>query len=258
MWTIINDKLNIDKKKKDSSTINKNKTEKSVHNEKKKDSSTISKNETEILVHNEKKNDSSTISENKVIEVETTKQSEFESKNTNDNSTEIINYQKFIYIFNNSDILEEKKKKFKQKLLTQILSEDIDEDGFSDSADIFEEFLKGYYDAALIVISEIFTTAVSEYKNNRTKSIHIICGVLNILSQFPYRIVKPIAPPIAVTSTLLDDINIIQTALFMFANWRDKSALSFIQNINYDNLWINKLKMDVIKRLESENNYDVS
>lgn len=238
MWTKINDKLNVDEQ------IN--------------DSSTISKNETEKLAHNEQINESSTISENKVIEVETINQSGYELEKNEYDSSEKIKYQQQIYFFNNRVFLEEKKKNFKQELLTQILSEDIDEDGFSDSAEIFEEFLKKNYDAALIVISEIFTTAVSERKKNPNKSIHIICGVLNILSQFPYRIVNPIAPSIAITSTHLEDINIIQTALFMFANWRDKSSLSFIQNINYENPWINKLKMDVIKRLESENNYDVS
>jgi len=89
------------------------------------------------------------------------------------------------------------------------------------------------------------------YETNYQRS-NILIGILHMLSHFPYDVVDPYGPIMALALLQHKSSSVREFAIKAFENWNSKDSLVFLKNIRCDQAWLQEYLNEVISDIEND------
>jgi hypothetical protein len=128
--------------------------------------------------------------------------------------------------------------------LKAMLQEEITESGMANPSEkIVESLYSENKWKANILLNELFV------ENFHT--LHIIVGVLHIISHFDYDLVSPEGPTMAIAALTHKDVEVREYGVKCFENWRHKDGIGVLEHIKADEQWLQNYINLVIRDLKT-------
>jgi hypothetical protein len=135
-------------------------------------------------------------------------------------------------------------KKFTDKLLDLIATEDFEYGVISKSEILVKEQLKNNSAATKLWLNSIYL--------RNFKSPEILIGILRIISRFPQKTFEPIGHTVAIASLAHKNEEVVETAIRVFENWGGVSSLDILQSVQINSKWLDDYRNAVVKDIQSE------